>query len=134
MCFASGPGKDMFDSTSIIAHKLYQESAVSVCAPRSLCSISPLFPPPPPLFLLSLLFFFFSSPIDIPCYPLLIHYLSDIQVAIESTTCNFKQPFPVCCIPIETIHRIRFKQSSKKCATISLSSATHARLDSSRKR
>ncbi|XP_032681175.1 neutral ceramidase [Odontomachus brunneus] len=27
MCFASGPGKDMFDSTSIIAHKLYQESA-----------------------------------------------------------------------------------------------------------
>ncbi|XP_014475825.1 PREDICTED: neutral ceramidase [Dinoponera quadriceps] len=26
MCFASGPGKDMFDSTSIIAHKLYQES------------------------------------------------------------------------------------------------------------
>ncbi|XP_025992627.2 neutral ceramidase isoform X2 [Solenopsis invicta] len=27
MCFASGPGKDMFESTSIIAHKLYQESA-----------------------------------------------------------------------------------------------------------
>ncbi|EFN86686.1 Neutral ceramidase [Harpegnathos saltator] len=26
MCFASGPGKDMFDSTSIIAHELYQES------------------------------------------------------------------------------------------------------------
>lgn len=25
-CFASGPGKDMFDSTSIIAHKLYQKS------------------------------------------------------------------------------------------------------------
>lgn len=25
-CFASGPGKDMFDSTSIIAHKIYQES------------------------------------------------------------------------------------------------------------
>lgn len=27
MCFSSGPGKDMFDSTSIIAHKLYEESA-----------------------------------------------------------------------------------------------------------
>ncbi|KAL0125798.1 hypothetical protein PUN28_004691 [Cardiocondyla obscurior] len=26
MCFASGPGKDMFESTSIIAHKIYQES------------------------------------------------------------------------------------------------------------
>ncbi|KAK0183423.1 hypothetical protein PV327_001467 [Microctonus hyperodae] len=26
MCFASGPGKDMFDSTSIIAHKLFNES------------------------------------------------------------------------------------------------------------
>ncbi|KYN38173.1 Neutral ceramidase [Trachymyrmex septentrionalis] len=26
MCFASGPGKDMFDSTSIIAHRIYQES------------------------------------------------------------------------------------------------------------
>ncbi|XP_012227220.1 neutral ceramidase [Linepithema humile] len=26
MCFASGPGKDMFESTSIIAHKLYEES------------------------------------------------------------------------------------------------------------
>lgn len=25
-CFASGPGKDMFDSTSIIAHKIFQES------------------------------------------------------------------------------------------------------------
>ncbi|XP_033216414.1 neutral ceramidase isoform X2 [Belonocnema kinseyi] len=25
-CFASGPGNDMFESTSIIAHKLYQES------------------------------------------------------------------------------------------------------------
>ncbi|XP_071554309.1 neutral ceramidase isoform X2 [Temnothorax nylanderi] len=26
MCFASGPGKDMFESTSIIAHKIYEES------------------------------------------------------------------------------------------------------------
>ncbi|KAG5324230.1 NCASE ceramidase, partial [Pseudoatta argentina] len=26
MCFASGPGKDMFDSTSIIAHRIYEES------------------------------------------------------------------------------------------------------------
>ncbi|XP_057339606.1 neutral ceramidase [Microplitis mediator] len=26
MCFASGPGKDMFESTSIIAHKLFTES------------------------------------------------------------------------------------------------------------
>lgn len=26
MCFASGPGKDIFESTSIIAHKIYQES------------------------------------------------------------------------------------------------------------
>ncbi|XP_018311164.1 neutral ceramidase isoform X2 [Mycetomoellerius zeteki] len=26
MCFASGPGKDMFESTSIIAHRIYQES------------------------------------------------------------------------------------------------------------
>lgn len=30
MCFASGPGKDMFESTSIIAHKIYQESLVSM--------------------------------------------------------------------------------------------------------
>lgn len=29
MCFASGPGKNMFESTSIIAHKLYEESMVS---------------------------------------------------------------------------------------------------------
>ena len=28
-CFASGPGKDMFESTSIIAHKLFNESLVS---------------------------------------------------------------------------------------------------------
>lgn len=27
MCFASGPGRDMFESTSIIAHKIYQEAA-----------------------------------------------------------------------------------------------------------
>ncbi|XP_072745601.1 neutral ceramidase [Anoplolepis gracilipes] len=27
MCFASGPGKNMFESTSIIAHKVYQEAA-----------------------------------------------------------------------------------------------------------
>ena len=29
-CFASGPGNNMFESTSIIAHKLYQESMVSL--------------------------------------------------------------------------------------------------------
>lgn len=27
MCFASGPGKDIFESTSIIAHKIYKEAA-----------------------------------------------------------------------------------------------------------
>ncbi|KAM0726433.1 Neutral ceramidase [Formica fusca] len=27
MCFASGPGENMFESTSIIAHKIYQEAA-----------------------------------------------------------------------------------------------------------
>lgn len=29
MCFASGPGKDIYDSTKIIGKKLYEESMVS---------------------------------------------------------------------------------------------------------
>ncbi|KAL6265618.1 hypothetical protein P5V15_002412 [Pogonomyrmex californicus] len=32
-CFASGPGKDMFESTSIIAHKIYEEALVHGCIP-----------------------------------------------------------------------------------------------------
>ena len=30
MCFASGPGKDIFESTRIIAHKLLDEALVSI--------------------------------------------------------------------------------------------------------
>ncbi|XP_024944698.1 neutral ceramidase isoform X2 [Cephus cinctus] len=33
MCFASGPGRNMFESTSIIARKLFQESMVHGCQP-----------------------------------------------------------------------------------------------------
>lgn len=30
LCIASGPGKNMFESTSIIAHTLYNESMVKI--------------------------------------------------------------------------------------------------------